>query len=93
MKQSFHTPLNLRFENFLCVFFKREMSHIRFSLKNNDLIVLIKITYDSILEIQAIQKSTKKRKTTNLKLCNQGRTIVFYAHIQRERWMDGWIDG
>lgn len=65
------------------------MSHIRFSLKNNDLIVLIKITYDSILEIQAIQKSTKKRKTTNLKLCNQGRTIVFYAHIQRERWMDG----
>jgi len=38
-----------KFENFLYVFFKREMSHIRFSLKNNDLIVLIKITYDSIL--------------------------------------------
>ena len=45
----FSYSFEFKFENFLCVFFKREMSHIRFSLKNNDLIVLIKITYDSIL--------------------------------------------
>ena len=42
----------------------------------------------TILKIQAIQKSTKKREI-NLKLYHPGRTIALYAHIQRERWMDG----
>ena len=62
MKQSFHTPLNLRFENFLCVFFKREMSHIRFSVKNNDLIVLIKITYDFIYKFKQYRKVPKRER-------------------------------
>lgn len=88
---SFHTPLSLRFEKLLCVFFKREMSCIRFCLNNNDFIVLIKITYAHYFKNSSNTEKYQEEEAANLKWYHPERTTALQAHIGRERrWVDGW---
>lgn len=62
-EQSFHTPLSLRLEILLCIFFKREISCVQFCLKNNYFIVFNKNSiYSLFVKFKQYKKLPRRER-------------------------------